>query len=98
MFRCIETCFADRLYVRGKVYASHGTAAERFFQALDAVPKPETPKAEPPRDYEREKTLTPEEVAEERASLKEQLDMLGVEYDTRWGLKRLRATLEGASG
>lgn len=34
---------------------------------------------------------------DERAMIKQQLDELGVAYDKRWGLERLRATLEGAT-
>lgn len=34
---------------------------------------------------------------DERAMIKQQLDELGVVYDKRWGLERLRAALEGAT-
>ena len=33
---------------------------------------------------------------DERGIIKQQLDELGVPYDKRWGLERLRATLQGA--
>ena len=34
---------------------------------------------------------------DERAIIKQQLDDLGVTYDKRWGIDRLRATLQGAT-
>lgn len=34
---------------------------------------------------------------DERAIIKQQLDDLGVTYDKRWGIERLRAALEGAT-
>lgn len=34
---------------------------------------------------------------DERAIIKQQLDDLGVTYDKRWGIERLRATLQGAT-
>ena len=52
-------------------------------QAHEAPENARAPKGNPEQD--------------ERAIIKQQLDDLGVTYDKRWGIDRLRAALQGAT-
>ena len=94
MFKCKETCYADRLYERGKTY---DTVDKRVRQCFDC-PQLEEPIKEPEVEdvfsHEREKTLTPEERREQRQGLIDQLELLGVEYNPKWGLRKLRECLD----
>ena len=93
MFKCKETCYADRLYEKGKEYSEVDARVKKFFDSPEPAPEPEPDPVEM-FDLSRERTLSPEERRAERRHLTEQLDILGVEYNPKWGLKKLRACLD----
>jgi hypothetical protein len=72
-----------------------------WFDEVPEAPLPQEPANEPaiPEELIRPQVVAPPVDTvemDERAILKADLDKLGVEYDRRWGVERLRQTLEEA--
>lgn len=79
-YKCLTACYGDRLYEEGVVYDSIGKMPEKFFQDIDA-------------DVDE---VVSTGGTDERGEVKRKLDELGVEYNSRLGLDKLKDILEEA--